>query len=553
VKSQDLASVFLGGIPVPKSRDVSRVLVLGGDRVGVELAERLASEGLQVVLLGEPGPTMQNRNVVHEPYTALEELRGYVGGFEAVLKTADGPLTERVGYVVAAGPARIVPKFAEYGLSEGERVLSLTDLEARLAAGATVHARQGNWAHVALLCGLVGEVEPALFRRIVQALEELATMDKVQTYVFCSNVKVAEAGLERRYRESRDRGTIYFKLDEAAVLEQSPEGVTMLFRDPLLGEEMELVPDLLVVDESLFPPASLSPLLATMPSAPAFAPFLGPESLRFPGVETPRAGFYAVGPSRGVYSPELIAADVETVVTRLTEAFAFQRESEKGEESPRTVHTSVAFVSGSSLPGPPHVDEARCVMCLTCVRLCPHGAMSFVLRAEADPESCVRCGICAAECPMQAITLAPRNEEEDLCRKVETELARGGAAKRIVGFLCSRSAVDAWNFCEPEVKRHVVPIPVPCAGSVAVSSIMRAFRQGAAAVLVAGCFKGNCASIYGSALAEQRAAETGRILETAGFFPGRVVFVPCASNNVGGLIWAVRDLEESLQLVEVKA
>ena len=69
----------------------------------------------------------------------------------------------------------------------------------------------------------------------------------------------------------------------------------MTFIDPLLHLEMDLEPDVLVVDEELLPPTMLEPLFKVMPSSRFSAPFLKPESARFAGVETPKAGILAVG------------------------------------------------------------------------------------------------------------------------------------------------------------------------------------------------------------------------------------------------------------------
>jgi len=63
----------------------------------------------------------------------------------------------------------------------------------------------------------------------------------------------------------------------------------------------------------------------------------------------------------------------------------------------------------------PYVDAAKCVVCLTCYRCCPHGAITiehgeqfnnlYKSAAQMNPMVCRRCGICAAECPGKAIQL----------------------------------------------------------------------------------------------------------------------------------------------------
>ncbi len=57
------------------------------------------------------------------------------------------------------------------------------------------------------------------------------------------------------------------------------------------------------------------------------------------------------------------------------------------------------------------VDTDACTLCLSCVSLCPSGALGDnpdlpQLRFQED--ACLQCGICASTCPEKAITLAPQ-------------------------------------------------------------------------------------------------------------------------------------------------
>ena len=62
------------------------------------------------------------------------------------------------------------------------------------------------------------------------------------------------------------------------------------------------------------------------------------------------------------------------------------------------------------------VDTEACTLCLSCVSLCPSGAL---LDSEDKPQlrfqedACLQCGICATICPEKAITLAPRMDLTD--------------------------------------------------------------------------------------------------------------------------------------------
>lgn len=82
--------------------------------------------------------------------------------------------------------------------------------------------------------------------------------------------------------------------------------------------------------------------------------------------------------------------------------------------------------------GTVEVDTAGCTLCLSCVTVCPTGALSDdperpVLRFSED--ACVQCGLCRATCPERVITLEPR-----------LSFARAGSRvlKEEIPFLCIR-------------------------------------------------------------------------------------------------------------------
>ena len=492
------------------------------------LAERLTREGFEVLLVGDTDDSQLPTGARLLPEATVKEVQGFVGGFDATLGSASGSATERVGLIVAAQPAQNVPKYADYKIHPAERVISLSELEAVLDSGGTLIKPRGEWLHAVFLCGLAGESDPVLFARVFEAIDSLRKTVVVQPYVFARHVKVAAAGLERRYREIREGGTLFFKFDAVGpVFEQTPDGLTMIFTDPLLGLEMELVPDLLVVDEYHQPPSSLKPFLDAIPSCAVTAPFLQPESTRFSGVRTPKVGILALGAARGNFGPDSAESDIAAAVV-----------------AARTLNLDE---NPTGLPGPPVIDPAKCTICLTCVRLCPHGAISFQKRAEADPVSCMRCGICAVECPMQAITLAPVAGEADIMGKITGGLAQASSPRKITAFLCTRSAARAMESAGTRIRESLSPIVVPCAGTVDPLHILTAFREGAGGVLVAGCHTGNCASIYGTVLAAGRSEQTQLMLEEAGVDAGRLMFTTLASNTPGDFVRAVLKLDRNIQ------
>ena len=54
-----------------------------------------------------------------------------------------------------------------------------------------------------------------------------------------------------------------------------------------------------------------------------------------------------------------------------------------------------------------HVDQALCVACGCCMKVCPLSAISVFrgLWAQVDGSKCVGCGKCAKECPASVIKI----------------------------------------------------------------------------------------------------------------------------------------------------
>jgi quinone-modifying oxidoreductase, subunit QmoB len=235
VKASAIESLFLTRKPKPEDGASRRVLVLGGDQTGIDLASRLAVEGFEVLLVGGTAVEQISNGVDLLPDAVLEEIQGFVGGFEVVLRTDRDRLAERVGFIVAAQPARIVPKYEQHGLAKSRKVMSLSDLEAALRTGKALEQPSDEWFHAAFLFGLKTESQPAVFARVLDAIEKLQGQGAIQPYVFTRHLKVAASGLERRYRECRERGTLFFKFDDAGpFFDSNPSGPVMTFIDPLL-------------------------------------------------------------------------------------------------------------------------------------------------------------------------------------------------------------------------------------------------------------------------------------------------------------------------------
>ena len=105
---------------------------------------------------------------------------------------------------------------------------------------------------------------------------------------------------------------------------------------------------------------------------------------------------------------------------------------------------------------------------------------------------------------------------------------------KIIGFVCRDSAMAAAEQAGSKGKAlspSVILVEMPCTGRVDVMHILRAFREGADAVFVAGCLEGNCKYQYGNLEAKKRVVLAKTLLQSAGLEPERLEMFNLASNQ----------------------
>jgi len=116
---------------------------------------------------------------------------------------------------------------------------------------------------------------------------------------------------------------------------------------------------------------------------------------------------------------------------------------------------------------------------------------------------------------------------------------------RIIGFVCRDSALAAAEQAAAKGRccsSSVTLVEMPCTGRVDVVHILRAFREGADAVFVAGCLEGNCKYQYGNIEARKRVALTRSLLQSAGLEPERLEMFNLASNQEWRFVEIVQEM-----------
>jgi len=510
-----------------------RICVFGNTACAWNIAARLRRAGLAVTLAA-PGEAcapaeagrLESGAAPIETLSGvrLDACRGGPGRFDLSFSGKETAKQLTAAALVVAQADERRPNFAPYTLEKGPAVLALSDLHqqgCRPPTGGTV------WRQVAFLSGLATESHPLIAGEVMAAALRLQTEAGAHCSILAGNLKVAAEGLEALAREARAAGVLFFKFTNTvpAFVTEEDGRVRIRFVDEPTGEEFNLAPDLVVVDETVRPSGEAARIGRILGLESDPAGFVQAENVHRLPTSTNRRGVFVAGPAR-----------------------AF--EPAPGVEASNAVLDVLKSLSTGPADAPAaEIDPGRCIRCLTCFRLCPYCAVALDQRPRVVPAACERCGICAAECPREAIRI-PGLERGDWHAMIASGRTAGdGGAPRVVAFACARSAGPAIRAAAGAGyawSASLNLVEVPCAGSLPPEVILSAFGQGADGVMVLTCHEDNCHSRHGNRLARRRVEQAGAFLDQAGIGSDRLVFKTLAANMPAELSAAVAEFRQTL-------
>ena len=122
----------------------------------------------------------------------------------------------------------------------------------------------------------------------------------------------------------------------------------------------------------------------------------------------------------------------------------------------------------------------------------------------------------------------------------------------ILGFLCnwcSYRAADLAGMSRLKHAPNLRAIRVMCSGRVDLQFVLKAFREGADGVLIAGCHPGECHYIEGNIKAARRFSLLRRMLDQWGIEPARLELCWASASEGSVLAAAIDAMTERLRML----
>jgi quinone-modifying oxidoreductase subunit QmoB len=527
------------GPPTPYTEANERtVLVVGGGVAGISAALSAARSGFDVILvekadgLGGYATRLWKQFPKRPPYRTPEatdidarirelralpnvgvltgaevrEVSGQPGRFLVTITSGNTETRVAVGAIVLATGWQLAPteRYARYGLGRLGNVVTSVEFEALAAKAGGLH-------------------RPSDGRPVRRVAFLLCDAEEATAFVFYGDMQTP-GQYEYFYRAVQADPRILFSCGQVRAIAEGPDqGVVLDVSDTLLGGDIRLGVDLLVLSAGMVPTTlaaettlGLTYLQGRDLPTTKFG-YADSHFICFP-YETRRTGIYAAGGVRAAMDLAAAAQDGRAAALKAIQSI---EKSSAGQ----AVHPRVGDLSY------PQFYMHKCTSCGRCTQECPFGALE--LNDKKNPllntNRCRRCGICMGACPVQIISFNDYSVDmlSSMIRAVE--IPEGDDEKpRILALACENDAYPALDMAGIDRLQYpasVRVIPVRCLGSVNSVLIADAVSRGFDGVALLGCQPGEnyqCHFIRGSELLETRMDNVRETLGRLALEPERV-------------------------------
>ncbi len=401
-----------------------KVLVIGGGVAGLTVSRSLAAQGVAVDLVEIEETLGGNFRSTHfllggsDPQALLDDLieevrssdlvriltrsrvlsrEGSLGRYVIEIETPEGTLREVYGGVVIATGAK-EHEVSDYSYGQHPAILTMREFGEKLSDPSMpapdhlvmiqcVGSREGDHPYCSRYC---------CSKALAHAMEVKQRWPETQVTILFRDI-MAYGNRERAYTEAREMGIHFFRygLDAKPVVETGKgDGCTVRFRDPVLGGDVTLTPDFIVLSNGAEADdrGGIGEIFSLGTTEDGF---FEEAEVKFRPVDAHEPGIWICGLALGPKNVNEVIVQAEAAAAR---ALAVLRK-----QSIQLPHVK-AWVS-----------PRRCSACEMCVPACPYNArvkdedLGYVVVREA---LCQGCGVCTTVCPNNAVKLISYQENQ---------------------------------------------------------------------------------------------------------------------------------------------
>ena len=344
--------------------------------------------------------------------STVKEINGYIGNYTTRIfnKRGNEELTFEHGVIIiTTGANESVPD--EYYYGQCKNVMTHLDFETDFEENKASYKKLKNIAMIQCV-GSRDENRPYCSRvcctqSIKNAIRLKELNPKINVYVLYRDIRTY-GFYEKFYQRARDLGVIFIKYEEdkkpvveidskRMVLED--KGLKITITDHILGKELELYPDKLILASAMVPQEDAEELSQMLKLPLNEDKFFMEAHVKLRPVDFSAEGVFLAGLA---HSPKGIEETVS--------------QAKAAAERACSIICSNEYISEANIA---NVDLDICAGCGMCVSVCPYDAPDLFWQngkeyAHVNSALCKGCGSCASVCPSGAMQQLGYKEEQTL-------------------------------------------------------------------------------------------------------------------------------------------